>query len=238
MALVRQAQVGDRDAIAAVVRSMDGLIYGTAAKLVRRSRHIEIDDLVSEGQIGCIRAIDSFDTERGLRFNTYAMWWIRQRMEAARLHAFTIISTKHALDRNGFGNVMRAIRGEDVTLNHSKSPETVPALARALGNGVSVDDKDEDGAPLVMLKHEDDPVAHIDQKRTRERVRGLLGVLNERERYVIDKRFFLAEPQTLHEIAEVFGLSRERVRQIEEIAFRKMLRVATFQPGLREAVNG
>lgn len=219
-----------------------------AAKMAMRYRHygLPIADLVSEGNVGLMRAVKKFDPDVGVRLSTYAMWWIKAALHEYLLNSWSLVKIgTMAAQRKLFFN-LRRIKAK---LGILDSSELSPAQARAIAAELNV------GAGDVMMMSNrlssrdtslNAPVAAdadvemqdllIDGADNQEAVLGErqewqlrrlaladgLKVLNERERHIVSERHLRDEPATLEELGRHYGISRERVRQIEARALSKL----------------
>lgn len=206
-----------------------------------RSYGIKMLDLIQEGNVGLMMAVRKFNPYKGYRLISYAVWWIRAYIQNYIVSAWSLlkIGTTQAQKKlffklNQTKNAIKNLFGED----------DLPAVSQALGvkeseivemdqrlrGDYSLDSEAIDGEGLTLLenladerKNQEDMLADFQEASQLERnVSGALDRLNEKERYVIEHRVAADEPMTLQEIADRFAISRERVRQIEEGALKKM----------------
>lgn len=200
---------------------------------------ISLPDLINEGNIGLIEAAKRFDPQKGVKFITYAVWWIRQSIlhalaeqagsvrlpikQAGLLHK---VSAKY---RELFLSLRREPTTEDVANSLKISPEDVEAVMRVYRFHLSLDTplkENDDTSYLDMLTSSTEHPVDEDIlfSSFKKEIEGLLSELNPREKKVLKMRFgFRGEPMTLEEIGKKVGLSRERVRQIEKRAKIKLL---------------
>jgi RNA polymerase sigma-32 factor len=212
---------------------------------------LPLADLVAEGNVGLMQAAEKFDPDRGFRFATYAMWWIRAAIQEYILHSWSLVKMgTTAAQKKLFFN-LRKLKGQMAELEQGDlSPEAVHKIATELdvpaaeviemnrrlsgadnslnalvgGNGI-----DSDAEWIDMLPDESPNQETIvgDRKELRQR-RELLDValkkLNARERDIIFERRLKDEPSTLEELSHRYAVSRERIRQIEVRAFEKLQR--------------
>ena len=240
----RWREAGDRDAAHRLITSHLRLV----AKIARgyRGYGLPIADLISEGQVGLMQAVERFEPERGFRFSTYAVWWIKAAIQEFILRSWSLVKMgTTASHKKLFFNLRKAksrisaldegdMRPDQVKLIAKRLGVTERAVIdmnRRLGGDASLNDtirEDRDSAEwqdwLVdeSLDQETTLAASEEFDNRRNALSDSLDVLNERDRRIFEGRRLAEDPITLAELADEFGVSRERVRQIEVRAFEKV----------------
>ncbi|MHC8493563.1 RNA polymerase sigma factor RpoH [Thalassospira sp. SM2505] len=211
-----------------------------------RGYGLPMADLVAEGNTGLMRAVQKFDPERGFRLSTYAMWWIRAAVTEYILQSWSMVKLgTMAAQKKLFFSLRKAKRQLNIYDNGELSPEEADQVAEKLGvtgrealemnRRLAARDfslntpmpKDE-GMEYLDTLSSDAPSPEAIVADAEERVlhngmlKNALGELPEREQEIIKARFLSDDPITLEKLGERFGVSRERVRQLEARAFKKL----------------
>lgn len=244
----RLVQKGDEAARKRMIESNLRLVVKIARKYYNRG--MEFSDLIEEGNLGLLRAVEKFDPEKGFRFSTYATWWIRQTIERAIMNQTrTIRLPIHVLrELNACLNKAKELMHEndrEPTYNEiaealDKSLDDVKNMMelneRIVSLDVTVGSEGSQGKPLVEAIADKDQLAPedvIENEHIHDTLDGCLKELSEKQREVLCRRFGLGgyERQTLEQVGKAVGLTRERVRQIQMNAL-KTLRQVMKEKGL------
>ena len=253
----RWREHGDRDAAHKLVTSHLRLVAKIA--MGYRGYGLPISEVISEGNVGLMQAVKRFEPEKGFRLATYAMWWIKAAIQEYILRSWSLVKMgTTANQKKLFFNLRKAkskisaleegdLRPDQVKLIAKRlgvTEQDVVDMNRRLGGDVSLnapirDDGDsgewQDWLVDEVSDQEERLVADEESDNRRKALGDALSVLNDRERRIFEARRLADDPITLEELAAEFGVSRERVRQIEVRAFEKVQRAVKNRIAAMEA---
>ena len=246
--LARRIKKGDKEARNEMIRSNLRLVISIAKKY--GSLGIALSDLIEEGNIGLMRAVDKFDPNRGFRFSTYAAWWIKQSISRAIIDQGKMIRIPVYMNEE----ILKVKKAGDALTHKLKRKPTLGEIAKKLRISVEKINEinkwitkmssleapiGEEGEGQVKDIIEDESLAGPDEELenffNKERTFDLLKLMSDRERKILDLRFGITDgnARTLAEIAKKMGVSRERIRQVEAATLKKLRRLIKQQERLK-----
>ncbi len=235
--LAAKIQNGDKKARSLMIRANLRLVVKIAQDYSNYG--LPLSDLISEGNIGLMKAVERFDPEKGGKLSTYAAWWIKQSIKRALANqSKTIRLPVHMVDKiarmRRISNMLAEALGreptnselaEELGIQRSKLAMLKQASQRPASLDAPIgDDDSSDYSEIIGDESALDPALALQNKNMHNQLDGLLEQLDERETRIIGARFGLdgQKPLTLEEIGVEFGVTRERIRQLQNVALTKM----------------
>ena len=239
--LAKRIEKGDAEARNILARSNLRLVVSIAKKYVGRSPDLTLLDLIQEGNLGLFRAVDKFDWKKGFKFSTYATWWIRQAITRALadqsrtiripVHMVETIAKYKQVSRRLAQVLGRDPHEEEIAVEMGVEPEKIYQIEKINQDTLSLENpigSDDDEKSTLGDFIPDDkipsPVQESSERILSEQVRAILNDLSPKERKILEMRHGLMDGvyHTLEEVGKEFGVTRERIRQIEAKALEKI----------------
>lgn len=235
--LAARIKRGDKEARTLMIKANLRLVVKIAQDYSNYG--LPLQDLISEGNIGLMKAVERFDPAKGGKLSTYGSWWIKQSIKRALanqsktirlpVHMVDKIAKLRRISRMLTEAIGREPTDEELCEETGISPKKLTMLKRAAQRPTSLDapvgdDESSSYSEIIGDERAVNPLDALSDKNMRGELEDLLEVLNERESKIIDARFGLGgkTPMTLEEVGREFGVTRERIRQLQNIALDKM----------------
>ena len=241
VALAQQAKTGDTIAFQKLVTHNLRFVVAMAKKF--QGQGVPFEDLINEGNLGLIRAVNTFDETRGFKFISYAVWWITQRIRTAIQKTGRVVRLPSHITES-MGKLYRKsleleqeFEREPTTEEMAEISDTtikwIEDLVKSYSGPVSLEDSSAEDRPLIeyLISNDPRPEMQLMQDSLKNEIKNLIKKLKDREAHVLTEYYGLGEddPKTLEQIGEQLDLSGERVRQIKERALQRLRKSTTSQ---------
>ena len=235
--LAKRIEAGDQSAVQALATANLRLVVSIAKRYVGRGMHLL--DLIQEGNLGLLKAVEKFDYRKGYKFSTYATWWIRQAITRAiadqartiriPVHMVETINKLSRIERQLVQDLGRQPTPAEIAAEMGIDADKVREIQKIAQEPVSLEtpigeEEDSHLGDFIPDEETQAPAEAASMRMLKEHLEGVLGTLTDREEEVLRLRYGLEDgrARTLEEVGRVFGVTRERIRQIEAKALRKL----------------
>ena len=241
VAIAQQAKTGDTEAFQKLVTHNLRFVVAMAKKF--QGQGVPFEDLINEGNLGLIRAVNTFDETRGFKFISYAVWWITQRIRTAIQKTGRVVRLPSHITES-MGKLYRKsleleqeFEREPTTKEMAEISDTtikwIEDLVKSYSGPVSLEDSSAEDRPLIeyLISNDPRPEMQLMQESLKNEIKNLINKLKDREAHILTEYYGLGEddPKTLEQIGEQLDLSGERVRQIKERALQRLRKSTTSQ---------
>ena len=241
VALAQQAKTGDTEAFQKLVTHNLRFVVAMAKKF--QGQGVPFEDLINEGNLGLIRAVNTFDETRGFKFISYAVWWITQRIRTAIQKTGRVVRLPSHITES-MGKLYRKsleleqeFEREPTTEEMAEISDTtvkwIEDLVKSYSGPVSLEDSSAEDRPLIeyLISNDPRPEMQLMQESLKNEIKNLINKLKDREAHILTEYYGLGEddPKTLEQIGAQLDLSSERIRQIKERALQRLRKSTTSQ---------
>ena len=241
VAIAQQAKTGDTEAFQKLVTHNLRFVVAMAKKF--QGQGVPFEDLINEGNLGLIRAVNTFDETRGFKFISYAVWWITQRIRTAIQKTGRVVRLPSHITES-MGKLYRKsleleqeFEREPTTEEMAEISDTtvkwIEDLVKSYSGPVSLEDSSAEDRPLIeyLISNDPRPEMQLMQASLKNEIKNLINKLKDREAHILTEYYGLGEddPKTLEQIGAQLDLSSERIRQIKERALQRLRKSTTSQ---------
>jgi RNA polymerase primary sigma factor len=241
VAIAQQAKTGDTEAFQKLVTHNLRFVVAMAKKF--QGQGVPFEDLINEGNLGLIRAVNTFDETRGFKFISYAVWWITQRIRTAIQKTGRVVRLPSHITES-MGKLYRKsleleqeFEREPTTKEMAEISDTtikwIEDLVKSYSGPVSLEDSSAEDRPLIeyLISNDPRPEMQLMQESLKNEIKNLINKLKDREAHILTEYYGLGEddPKTLEQIGAQLDLSSERIRQIKERALQRLRKSTTSQ---------
>jgi len=241
VAIAQQAKTGDTEAFQKLVTHNLRFVVAMAKKF--QGQGVPFEDLINEGNLGLIRAVNTFDETRGFKFISYAVWWITQRIRTAIQKTGRVVRLPSHITES-MGKLYR--KSLELEQEFEREPTTkemaeishttikwIEDLVKSYSGPVSLEDSSAEDRSLIeyLISNDPRPEMQLMQESLKNEIKNLINKLKDREAHILTEYYGLGEddPKTLEQIGAQLDLSSERIRQIKERALQRLRKSTTSQ---------